>query len=127
MAARKRSREFRLKVGESVIGLICRLKKHVELFETYFGIDNSDEKADIQLRTKFIPHKKILNIPDSMFNAKVIEGDKFIMGENLVSGQINPETGLGTIRVKIGLFKGPAVRVLEQVLYSILKCRLHPH
>ncbi|MDY6968456.1 MAG: hypothetical protein SVR08_07370 [Spirochaetota bacterium] len=116
--AKKRSREFRLKVGEYVIGMICRLKKHIEYFETYFGINNSDEEADIQLRTKFISHKKILDIPDSMFNAKVIEDDKFIMGDNLVSGQINPETGLGTVRIKIGLFKGTAVRVLEQVLYQ---------
>ena len=118
MAVKRNSREFRLKVGDSVIGIICPRAKQTESLKEYFMIENSEKEPDIQLNLKFFSYHKELDIPDSLFNTKVYKDERFIIGDNLVNAKIDPETGEGNLWINICLFKNPVIRVLEQVLYQ---------
>lgn len=116
--AEKRLNEYRLKVGDSVIGLICPTADYAQSLEDYFGEKNVEQKADLTLTLNLIPHEVPLEIPDSLFNTKTVTGEKFIMGDELVSGTISKKSNTGELNVKLGLTHGQVTRVFEQILYQ---------
>ncbi len=116
--AEKELSEFRFEVGESVIGLLFPTKEYAQSMMDYFGVDNSNQEADIHLKLNPVPHEENLDIPDSMFNTKILAGERFIIKDDLVSGYINSENRTGELWFKVGLTVGPVTRVFEQLLYQ---------
>lgn len=112
------NREISLVVGELIIGLICPSEEFAQQMKEYFGINHTIDNADIRFNLNLVPHRKRLIIPDSIFKTKVIDDDKFIIGNNLVTGYIDQEQKKGELWVKTDLTKGRIRRVFEQVLYQ---------
>lgn len=110
--------EYRLTVGDIIIGIITPSKKNAEAMENYFGIENSKKKPDIQLIVNPVYHENSIDIPDSLFNYKKVNSDKFIMGNDIVTGYFSDKKRSGELNVKTGITSGPAIRVFEQVLYQ---------
>lgn len=115
--AKKNNNEFRLAVGDLVIGLICPSEDYAESMMNYFGVASSKKKPDIRLTLNPIPHNNIIKIPNSLFTTKVVRGSTFNISNNLVSGNLKKD-GSGEINFKECLAEGQLTRVFEQLLYQ---------
>ncbi len=110
--------EYILRVGDAVICIICPSEEFARSMREYLGYYSHDTDCDIKLELKIKRHSQELYVPDSMFTIKKVTGNKFTMGDSLVSGYFKPLTGKGKLIVKEVLTSGPLRRVLEQVLYQ---------
>jgi hypothetical protein len=119
--------EFRLKVGETVLGLECATDGYAASLVEYFG-GTTDLVPHVRLRLEIVPHDQLLPVPSSLFTNKRLlpvrggEPDRtatdFEIAGGLVSGSYDPRTRSGQLRVRCALTKGELVRVFEQVLYQ---------
>lgn len=123
--------EFRLRVGEAVIGLDCPSPAYAASLADYFG-GATAATPHIRLRLEIVPHDDSPVVPDSLFTAKRLlpvkahdraDGDpagprRFAIGDDLVTGWYDPDARAGELRVKCVLTNNQLTRVFEQLLYQ---------
>jgi hypothetical protein len=121
--------EFRLEVGNAVIGIICPSEEYAESFADYFGVPNSTKKPDITLTLNLVYHEEEIKIPDSLFTTKTIIDNNFNIADGLVLGKMGPDPDVIQLSVKIGLTEAEVTRVFEQLLYQTFysACRIKPY
>lgn len=128
----ERASEFRLRVGEIVIGLVCPSPVYAASLAEYFGAENAAEPS-IRLRLTIVPHDDLPAIPDSLFRTKRLlptgteigpaagigmAAREFDIADGLVTGRYDPRTREGELRVKCVLTNNQMTRVFEQLLYQ---------
>jgi hypothetical protein len=124
--------EFRLRVGEVVIGLGCPSPAYAASLADYFGAETALE-PNIRLRLTIVPHDDMPTIPDSLFRTKRLlpagtmtgpvaaigsAAREFDIADGLVTGCYDPCTREGELRVKCVLTNNQMTRVFEQLLYQ---------
>jgi len=123
----KKNKEFRLQVGDHVIGINTHFAEYAESMEEYFGIKSAAGKPDLSINLIIVEHEEDMLIHDSMFIHKKTEGVNFIFGNDLAYGNFSNERMRGDLYVKRGMTQIPVSRVFEQILYqafySIIKKR----
>jgi len=110
--------EFRLEVGNAVIGIICPSEEFALSFEDYFGTQTSDRKPDITLELELLLHENEILLPDSLFTTKKVKGTEIDIAEGLVRIEPGNSNNNYKLFVKRGLTLGLSTRVFEQLLYQ---------
>jgi hypothetical protein len=116
--AEQESMEYRLQVGEAIIGIDCPSHDYAESMARYFGARSCSDRPDIRLKLRLDLNKYKQDIPDSLFIAKRLSGDGFSIGGNLVRGRFRSEERQGELRVNTILTNESVTRVFEQLLYQ---------
>lgn len=120
--------EYRLEVGDAVIGLICPGEEYARSVSAYFGVPASERDPDITLNLDFIFHEGDISIPESLFTDKSIQGKHIDFARGTVLAELGPGADEIKLTVKNGLTHGPATRVFEQLLYqAYYSCRSRKH
>ena len=113
-------REYRLDVGDFVLGLVCDKTDYAASLAAYFDRPGSDRPTDLSLDLVIVPHTDVPEIPNSLFTTKRITADGFDIADGLITGHLDLATRRGELRVKNILTKGELPRVFEQVLYQVM-------
>ncbi len=114
----RNNREFRLQIGDHVIGLDFPSPDFVSSLEHYFGVKSAVKKTDLSLKLSIIDHDEDIFVPDSMFVHKKTDGVDFIFGDNLAYGHFSHPGMKGKINLKQCMTRIPITRVFEQILYQ---------
>lgn len=110
--------EYRLAVGNLVIGMSFYPSRYAAVFKEYFGAECSQEKPDIHLELRITQGEKATGIESSLFTSKSLTKTGFVMLDGLVRGMYDKKTKEGRIRISKILTIKPAIRVFEQLLYQ---------
>jgi len=111
-------REYRLRVGEVVIGLVCPDGPFAASLADYFDRPSDPAPATITLDLELVPHADRPQIPTSLILTKQLSGGGFDIADGLIRGRFEPQSGRGTLQVKTILTNGQLTRVFEQILYQ---------
>jgi len=114
----KGDNEYRMPVGDTIIGIECPTPEYAADLEEYFGVKNAEVDPHVRLRLEVIPHDNIPEIPDSLFTTKRISNEGFSIAGDLIRGSFNAERREWDVQVKNVLTKYPTTRVFEQFLYQ---------
>ena len=112
-------REYRLAVGDCILGLVCDTPQYAESLAAYFDRPCSPQPADVSLDLVIVSHDDQPEIPNSLFVTKTVTAEGFDIAGGLISGHLDAETRRGELRVKNILTKGMLPRVFEQILYQV--------
>lgn len=116
--------EYRLEVGSFVIGLHCPTENYADSLADYFGVRSSPKEPDVRLHLEVVVHNTEIDIPESLFTAKNVDGRTFSIGDGVVRGEVMSGPDEIRLRVKKGLMIGQSARVFEQILYqAFYSCR----
>ncbi len=110
--------ECRLGVGATTLSLLCPSVEYAASMREYFRPGVVEREPDLTLRLEVVPHEDRPRVPDSLFATKTVDGDRFAMDGDLVTGRFDPLTRQGELRVKRILTKELMTRVFEQLLYQ---------
>jgi len=110
--------EYRLAVGDLVLGMSFHPTRYAAMFREYFDCECSPEIPDIHLNFKVSRRKTATGIENSLFTPKALIERGFEMAGGLVSGYYNRDTKHGRIRINKILTAVPTIRVFEQLLYQ---------
>jgi hypothetical protein len=111
--------EYRLRVGDVVIGLAGQGEEFVSSLEKYFGHPNLDRKPQVRLRLRVHSKASDRTVPSSLYaTKKPTGGGGFRVGEDLVVGRFDPQAGTAELDLGAPLLAGRSVRVFEQLLYQ---------
>ena len=111
--------QYRLRVGEVVIGLNCPDSQHAADLADYFAQDNDAATPTIELDLDLVAHDDQPTIPNSLILTKTLTGQgKFDIADGLIRGHFDPATGKGAVQVKRVLTSGILTKVFEQLLYQ---------
>lgn len=116
--ANSRDLELRLQIGRTVVALVCPSKEYAQSMADYFGVLESDTQPQVRLCLELDSDTQDRPIPNSLYAHKKLTDDGFIVGNGLIHGTYDSDTGQGHIRVHGLLTKGLLVRVFEQFLYQ---------
>ncbi|HOX27196.1 MAG TPA: hypothetical protein PLL30_15785 [Candidatus Krumholzibacteria bacterium] len=111
-------REYRLRVGRVVIGLVCPDANFADSLGIYFARPSDPAAATIRLDLDLVPHSDIPAIPNSLILAKTLTADGFDIAGGLIRGRFDRRSGTGELHVKTILTSGRLTRVFEQILYQ---------
>lgn len=111
-------REYRLRVGEVVIALVCPDAPFAGSLADYFAQASESSAADITLNLHLVSHDETPAIPNSLILTKQLMPDGFDIADGLIRGAFDPASGTGDLHVKIILTNGLMTRVFEQILYQ---------
>jgi len=111
-----RYEEFRLRVGDAVIGLRALGPQYVTSMESYFQQPSDDAQPDILLTLEVFDHTDQPRIPASLYTVKETDTGGFHIADDLVRCRFDPATGTGELSVKAALLAGRNMRVFEQLL-----------
>jgi hypothetical protein len=111
-------REYRLRVGEVVIALVCPDAPFASSLADYFAQASDPAAADITLGLHLVSHDEMPSIPNSLILTKQLTPDGFDIADGLIRGAFDPASGTGDLHVKIILTNGQMTRVFEQILYQ---------
>lgn len=111
-----RYEEFRLRVGDAVIGLRALGPEYVASMASYFQQPSDDAEPDISLTIQVFDHTDQPQIPASLYTVKEIDTDGFHIADDLVRCRFDSKTGTGELTVKAALLAGRNMRVFEQLL-----------
>ncbi|MBN2158531.1 MAG: hypothetical protein JW807_03975 [Spirochaetes bacterium] len=123
--SQKNINEYRLEVGNHVTGILCPSGEYAGSLADYFGAPSSVKEPDVILQLNIVVHDDEIEIPESLFTAKKVDGRTFVIGDGVIRGEI--ASGPAEIRlwVKKGLMIGQRTRVFEQILYqAFYSCRM---
>ncbi len=113
------SDQYRLRVGEVVIGLNCPDSRHAADLAAYFACDNDPAPPTIELDLDLVAHDDHPVIPNSLILTKTSTGPgTFDIADGLIRGRFDPATGKGAVQVKRVLTSGILTKVFEQLLYQ---------
>jgi hypothetical protein len=111
--------EYRLEIGEVVIGLAGQGRDFVSSLEEYFGRRNLERESQVRLRLRVHRTEVKPIVPSSLYAAKKpADGGGFRIGDDLVLGRFDPRSGEADLHVADALMNGRSVRVFEQLLYQ---------
>jgi len=110
--------EYRLAVGDLVLGMRFHPTRYAAMFRKYFDCECSQEKPDIHLNFKVSRRKTATGIENSLFTSKALIERGFEMAGGLVSGYYNRDTKEGRIMLNKIFTAVPTIRVFEQLLYQ---------
>ena len=110
--------EYRLSVGNHVLGLDFQPARYADVFRDYFNCDCSHQTPDIHLRIKVIRRRTIAEIGNSLFTSKELTTKGFAMSGGLIRGRYDRRSRSGSIRSSQILTVSPTIRVFEQLLYQ---------
>jgi len=111
-------RDFRLRVGEVVIGLHCPDAPFARAMADYFAQVSDPALPHIQLDLHLVPHAEKPDVPNSLILYKTLRSGEFDVADGLIRGRYDPATGTGELHVKTILTNGQMTRVFEQILYQ---------
>ncbi len=111
-----RYEEFRLRVGDAVIGLRALGPQYVTSMESYFQQPSDDAEPDVILTLSVFDHTDQPRIPASLYTVKETDTGGFHIADDLVRCRFDPATGTGELSVKAALLAGRNMRVFEQLL-----------
>ena len=113
------SRQYRLRIGEVVIGLVCADEDYAVSIGEYFGLPSDPAEPTIVLDLHVIPHDDHPPVPNSLILAKTLgEDGGFDIADGLIRGRYDAARGCGELHVKNVLTIGLMTRVFEQILYQ---------
>jgi len=112
------AREYRLRVGEVVIGLVCPDAEFATSMAGYFAQGSDPADPTVSLDLDLVPHGDVPAIPNSLILAKTLTDDGFDIAGGLIRGRFDPQSGRGELHVKTILTNGLLTRVFEQILYQ---------
>ena len=110
--------EYRLAVGDLVLGMSFHPTRYAARFREYFDCECSQEIPDIHLKFKISRRKTATGIENSLFTSKALTERVFEMAGGFVSGYYNRDSKDGRIRLNKILTAVPTIRVFEQLLYQ---------
>ena len=84
--AENRYEEFRLRVGDAVIGLRALGPEYVASMEAYFQQPSDAAQPDVTLTLKVSDHSDRPQIPASLYSVKEIGNGGFSIGDEFVVG-----------------------------------------
>jgi len=116
--SQKIDNEYRMRIGETIIGIECPSEEYASELEEYFGVKSTVADPHVSLKLEIIAHEDIPEIPNSLFASKKVTGESFSIAGDLISGNFDSESGAWDVRVKNILTKYPTTRVFEQFLYQ---------
>ena len=111
-------REYRLRVGEVVIGLVCPDTAFARAMAEYFAQASDPAEPQVRLDLKLVPHTENPEVPNSLILYKTVGPNGFDIADGLIRGHYDPTTGAGELHVKTILTNGRMTRVFEQILYQ---------
>jgi hypothetical protein len=111
-------RDYRLRLGEVVIGLRCPDAALAANLARYFDRPGDPAEPDIRLDLHLVPHADRPDVPNSLILNKTVAGGAFDIAGGLIRGRYDPASGDGELHVKAILTQGLMTRVLEQVFYQ---------
>ena len=111
-----RYEEFRLRVGDAVIGLRALGPQYVTSMESYFQQPSDDAEPDVILTLNVFDHTDQPRIPASLYTVKETDTGGFHIADDLVRCRFDSATGTGELSVKAALLAGRNMRVFEQLL-----------
>lgn len=113
-----KSREYRLTVGKTTIGLICLSAIAAQNLQKYFQTPSSEEDPDLRLDLDFTEDFIVQDLPNNLFNSKTFTKNGFTIADDLISGSYNPQSHYGRVKVKSLITRGHFTRIFEQFLYQ---------
>jgi len=114
----KQDLEYRMKVGQTTLGLICPSAAYADSLARYFQTASTSDSPDLRLRLEIVAPENSTPVPDNLFTTKSLTAEGFTIAEGLISGSYDLESKSGVIRVRDLLTKGQYTRVFEQFLYQ---------
>jgi hypothetical protein len=111
-------RQYRLRLGQVVIGLTCPDEEFARSLGTYFDRPCDPAPCDVDLDLHLVPHLEDPPVPNSLIIHKRVDGDRFDIADGLIRGHYDADTGRGALHVKTILTNGLMTRVFEQILYQ---------
>lgn len=117
--ANAETREYRLALGETVIGLHCDPGRIADGLGTWFDRPSSAKPAHIDLTLEVDDRPYDTRLPNSLLTTKKLGGNgAFDVAGGLITGEYDSAKGAGVIRANSILFQMPLIRVLEQIFYQ---------
>ena len=98
--AQKKDNEYRMSIGETVLGIECPSAEYASELEEYFGVKSTAADPHVSLRLEIIAHEDVPEIPNSLFAGKKVTGEGFSIAGDLISGSFDSESGVWDVRVK---------------------------
>jgi hypothetical protein len=112
------SRQYRLRVGEVVLGLDCPDADYADSLAEYFAQASDPAEPTVRLELEPVSGGARPAIPNSLILAKTLRPDGFDIADGLISGRYDAGAGAGELRVDRVLTGGLLTRVFEQILYQ---------
>lgn len=111
-------KEYRLRVGNVVIGLDCPDAPFAQSMAEYFAQPSDAAEPTVSLALSLVPHEDQPNVPNSLILNKTVGPEGFDIADGLIRGHYDPATGQGELHIKTILTNGLMTRVFEQILYQ---------
>lgn len=111
-------RQYRLRIGEVVIGLNCSDDSYAASLSEYFALPSDPGAPTITLDLDIVLHHDQPEIPNSLILTKTLVADGFDIAAGLIRGRYDPANGVGELQVKNVLTCGLMTRIFEQILYQ---------
>jgi len=119
------SKECRLEIGDFCCSLLCENADLAAYFREYydgFVLDGREPDFIIELNVAKHP-LEAYRMPESLLTTKVVQGNRFSFGSELLEGSLHLSDRYCHVTVKEALLK--CVRVFEQFLYQVYYTLLH--
>ena len=111
-------KQYRLRVGQVVIGLDCPDAAFARSMAEYFAQTSDEAEPHVQLELNLVPHTENPEVPNSLILYKTAGPSGFDIADGLIRGHYDPASGRGELHVKTILTNGLMTRVFEQILYQ---------
>ncbi len=118
MAASPLTNEYRLRLGQVVVGLHGLSPALAAEFAEWFGQPSDAAAADVSVRLTVRDDGANPAVPNSLILTKRVDGGRFEIADGLVRGAFDAATGTGEVEVHAVLTRGRLRRVFEQILYQ---------
>lgn len=112
--------EFRLRIGNVVLGLWFESARDAEAFVVYVGRPSETEPADLNLVIRFRDDVALHDdgVPNSLFLTKVGTGEGFETAHGLLKGRYSAVLREGELSVQRVLIDGGFIRAFEQIFFQ---------
>jgi hypothetical protein len=114
--AEDRYAEYRLRVGDAVVGLSAQGPDYVASMASYFQQPSDADPPDVTLKIHVDDRGERPPVPASLYTVKERKNGGFTVGDDLVRCRFDPASGRGELAVKAALMDGRNLRVFEQLL-----------
>jgi hypothetical protein len=118
MAVSPLTTEYRLRLGQVVIGLRDLTPALAADLAEWFAQPSDPAAADLTLRLTVRDDGRDPPVPNSLILTKVVRGPRFEIADGLIRGTFDAASGTGELDVHAVLTRGRLRRVFEQILYQ---------
>jgi len=113
-----KNNEYRLRIGDSVLGMRFRPARYTALFRDYLGRECAREEPDVRMDFRITSRQQEAPVDNSLFTSKLLTNRGFEISGGLIKGHYDRAAQYGKIRVHEALMVVPTIRVFEQLLYQ---------